>query len=238
MDFRTTIWNKKTYQEFINYLYALSDDKYKKFNDKIVMTKYKTIGVRVPILRNIAKEISKSDFKNLFEFTKKTDIFEVVFIEGVLYSYIKDFDQVKTLIFDYSKRIDTWALTDMISSSLKIIKKNKNNSLDLIDKLIKEEYVFSKRLGYILLLNYYMDKEYLNLIFDYIIKEKSENYYVKMGIAWLLSIMYIKFPNETYEFLKIGKLDEFTLRKTISKINDSYRVNKETKEKLKKYFLH
>ena len=156
MDFRTTIWNEKTYQEFINYLYALSDDKYKKFNDKIVITKYKTIGVRVPILRNIAKEISKSDFKNLFEFTKKTDIFEVVFIEGVLYSYIKDFNQVKTLIFDYSKRIDTWALTDMISSSLKIIKKNKNNSLDLIDKLIKEEYVFSKRLGYILILNYYI----------------------------------------------------------------------------------
>lgn len=238
MDFKNIIWNEKTYKEFINYLYGLEDKKYKEFNDKTIVTKYKTIGVRVPILRNIAKEISKSDFRKLFEFTRKSDIFEIIFIEGVLYSYIKDFNEVKKLIFDYSKRIDTWALTDMVGSSLKQIKKNKLETLKIIDDLINEKYDFSKRLGYILLLDYFIEIEYLELIFNYIKNEKSDNYYVKMAIAWLLSEMYIKRPKETHSFLKENKLDDFVLRKTISKINDSYRVNKETKEKLKKDFLH
>ena len=55
-----------------------------------------------------------------------------------------------------------------------------------------------------------------------------------MAVAWLLSICYIKEKEATINYLKNSHLDDFTLRKTISKINDSYRVSKEEKEQLKR----
>ena len=63
---------------------------------------------------------------------------------------------------------------------------------------------------------------------------KLDSYYVKMAMAWLLSITYINYKKETIEFLNTGLLDKFTHNKTISKICDSYRVSKKDKEEIKK----
>ena len=57
MDIENIIWNKDTYKDFINYLFSLKDEKYKDFHSKITDTKLEIIGIRVPILRNIAKRI-------------------------------------------------------------------------------------------------------------------------------------------------------------------------------------
>jgi len=65
-------------------------------------------------------------------------------------------------------------------------------------------------------------------------KIEVDKYYVNMAAAWLLAEMYIKYPNETLEYLKRSKVNNFTFNKTISKICDSYRVSKEEKERLKK----
>ena len=62
------IWNQKTYQQFIDYLFTYQDIKYQEFNRKLISTKSKIIGVKMPILRRIAKQISKNnpkDFLNL-----------------------------------------------------------------------------------------------------------------------------------------------------------------------------
>ena len=55
-----------------------------------------------------------------------------------------------------------------------------------------------------------------------------------MANAWLISICFIKFPNETLKYLKKCKLNKFTKNKAISKIRDSYRVSKTDKEEVKK----
>ena len=47
----------------IKLLFEKRDEKYKMFNDKIVNTKLKTIGVRMPVLKRIAKEIGLSYWK-------------------------------------------------------------------------------------------------------------------------------------------------------------------------------
>lgn len=54
-----------------------------------------------------------------------------------------------------------------------------------------------------------------------------------MGLAWLISVLYIKYEDLTYELLKNKRLDNFVINKAISKINDSYRKSKKTKQRLK-----
>jgi 3-methyladenine DNA glycosylase AlkD len=61
---------------------------------------------------------------------------------------------------------------------------------------------------------------------------KHEDYYVKMGVAWAISIFYIKQPQLTLSLLQENNLDDFTHNKAIQKIRESFRVSKEDKEML------
>ena len=79
-------------------------------------------------------------------------------------------------------------------------------------------------------------KEFLNDIFKVLNSFKTEeHYYVNMMLAWLLSECFVKYREETFEFLKKHKLNKFVINKGISKCRDSFRVSKEDKEFLLKY---
>ena len=56
-----------------------------------------------------------------------------------------------------------------------------------------------------------------------------------MAIAWALSVIYIKFPVETEEYLKNNSLPTKTLNKAIQKIRESNRVDKTTKKNILSY---
>ena len=83
-----------------------------------------------------------------------------------------------------------------------------------------------------MLLAYYVEDKYLKDIFKICEKIKSEEYYVNMAKAWLLSVCYIKHRDETYKFLEKTKLDDWTVNKSIQKVRESSRVTKEEKEKI------
>ena len=99
--------------------------------------------------------------------------------------------------------------------------------------MLKKEETFSVRIGLILLLCFYVEKEYIFDILQLVKTVTHEEYYVGMGLAWLLAECYIKYPEETLVLLKEKSLSSFVQNKTISKIRDSYRVSKEEKEFLK-----
>lgn len=54
-----------------------------------------------------------------------------------------------------------------------------------------------------------------------------------MAQAWLISILFVKFPEITLEFLKDNSLDPWVHNKGIQKIRESIRVTKEDKELVK-----
>lgn len=226
------IWNKESYKDLLDYLVSLGEEKYKEFNLKIVTSKYEMLGIRIPILRNLAKQISKTDFTRLFTLFND-EYFEIVMLEGLLISYIDDFEDFQNKLVKYVLKVDNWAICDTVVSSLKIINKNKDKSLNLVDTLIKDKYEYSKRFGFVILLDFYVEKEYLKDIFNYINSCKVDDYYVNMAISWLLCECYVKFTNETFKYIKEANLSDFIIRKTISKVNDSYRVSKADKERLR-----
>ena len=224
------IENKNNYDKFINYLKNISDQKYKEFQKKIIKNdKIKIIGIRIPILKEIAKKISKEDYK-LFIKLNKHKYLEENIIHGLILGYIKeDENQLLNKIDGFIQYIDNWETCDIICSNLKQYKKI---NINVINNYINKN-PWSQRFGLVLLLNYYIKKENLNYIFKTCKNIKTDEYYVKMAISWLLSISYIKYPQETLNFIKKANLDKFTHNKTISKICDSRRIKKVTKIKLK-----
>lgn len=207
------------------------DLKYRDFQKKLLETKYEYIGVRIPKLRALSSSyISYIDDINM-------DTFEEVLLKGLMIGNLKEIDKTISYIEKYVPYIDSWAICDTFVSSLKITLKNKEKMFNFIIKYKDSKKEYELRFLLVMLLNYYIEDKYIDKIFEVIEYIKIDDYYVKMAVAWLLSICYIKEKEATINYLKNSHLDDFTLRKTISKINDSYRVTKEEKEQLKRSML-
>ena len=228
-------WNKENYKEFIKYLLSLQDIKYKEFHSSLVLnSKYEMIGIRVPIMRNIAKEIAKSDIEEFLKYAQDK-YYEEVMIQGFVISHIKDEKLFYKHFQEYVSKIDNWALCDSFCSSIKIIRKYEDKYFKEAIKMSLNEAEFVSRVGLVMILNHFISQANLNDIFDTLNKIQSNKFYINMAEAWLLCEMYIKFPKKTKEFIKNNNLNKFTQNKAISKIHDSYRVSMEEKELLNKY---
>lgn len=231
MTYLPTIWTKETYQQYIEYLISIKEDKYKEFHSKLCFTKYEILGIRLPIIRKIVKQISKTNYEDFLNLTKST-YYEEVMIEGLVISTIKD-----ELLFDkyfnkYIHKIDNWGICDSFCNSIDIVKQNPNKYFNLCKELSLYKEEFISRVGLITILNYFIKEEYLQDIFNILDNITSDKYYINMAQAWLVCELYIYYPQETEKYLKNNKLNNFTHNKSISKIRESYRISQKTKDYL------
>ena len=221
-------FDKIKYQELLIYLDTLKDIKYQKFQKKIVVYD-DVIGVRCDDLKSIAKEISKCDYKGFIE-NNQSLTYELVLIEGLMYGYLKiPFNELKDYLNNYLSKIRSWGQVDSVVSNLKIFKKEQKQGFIYTKKLVHSKNNFVKRFGIILLLNYFLYDEYIDRVLEIVSKLKSDDYYVKMAIAWLMSISYIKYKEKTLVYL-VNIKDDFIYNKTLSKIIDSRRIDRKEKE--------
>jgi 3-methyladenine DNA glycosylase AlkD len=233
MNLKLEKWTKKDYDNFVNYLYTISDTKYKEFAANIGTNK-NIIGVRVPVLRTIAKEISLGNYESFINLDQHKTREEII-IHGLILGYIKiPFNKLILMLDDFLKYNNSWETNDITVSNLKIFKKNRELGLDYINNLVKSNNPYTVRFGLILLLDYYKDPCYTNISLNIIDNLKLDDYYVKMGEAWLVSELFINDSQTVLKWLKKTNLDKFTYNKSISKICDSYRVPDKTKIMLKK----
>lgn len=217
----------------VDELFKYQDLEYKKFNDKILNNEtYPTIGIRIPILRNLAKEWAKNDYLDYIN--SKHTYYEEYMIHGLILGYIKiPFNELLDELDKFIPYIHDWAMVDIPVSNLKNFKKNLDIGYNYILKLLEKD-TFSIRFGLILLLDYYLNDEFIDRVLDIVLSVKNNEYYVMMAKAWLLSVAYIKYKDKTIKILESNKLDKDTINKTISKICDSYRVSTEDKLEVKK----
>ena len=228
-------WDKENYKKFVKYLIDMQDTKYKEFHSSLVLnSKYEIIGIRVPIMRNIAKEIAKSNIEEFLKYSQNK-YYEEVMIQGFVISHIKDEKIFHKYFKDYINKIDNWALCDSFCSSIKIIRKYEEKYFEEATKFALDKKEFISRVGIVLILNHFINQKNLEKIFNLLNEIQSDKFYINMAESWLICDMYIKFPKETESFLKKNNLNKFTQNKAISKIHDSYRVSKEEKELLNKY---
>lgn len=223
-------WNKKDYMEFINYLFEIRDIKYKKFHSGLGVGN-NVIGIRTPILKKMAKDISKGNYMAFLNLLKM-DYYEEITLYGLVVCNIKKIDESIEYLNIYKERIDNWASCDLFCTGYKIVTKNKDYFWKYINDNISSDNLWIRRMCFVLILSYYIEEGYLEDIFMLCDKYNMKEYYVQMSVAWLISICYIKYPSTTLKYIRSNKLDDFTHNKAIQKIRESYRVNSKDKEHL------
>ena len=227
-------WNKKTYNDFLKYLKDLQDDEYKKFHSSLVLnSRYKMIGIRVPIMRDIAKKIAKTNIEEFLQYAED-NYYEEIMIQGLTISHIKDEKVFYKYFKSYIDKIDNWAICDSFCNSIKIVRKYEKKYFKEAVILSLNEEEFISRVGLVIILNHFISLINLPIIFDTLNKIQSDKFYINMAEAWLICEMYIKYPKETTLFLKDNKLSIFKQKKAISKIHDFFKIKIEDKEALNK----
>lgn len=214
-------------------LFELSDDKFKTFHSRLCPNTDNIIGVRLPLLRQLAKEIAKGDWRNFLS-NSKEEYYEEILINGLVIAYAKcDVEERLNYIESFVPKIDNWAICDSFCNTLKFVNKNKEIMWEFIQPYLKSYNEFEIRFAVVIILNYYITEDYIDLVLKTLDNIKHDGYYVKMAIAWAISMCFVKFEEKTMAYLKDNSLDDFTYNKSLQKICESLRVDKNTKELIK-----
>jgi len=213
---------------------ASADPVYREFSTKIVAPcEHKVIGIRMPAIRNFAKEISKGDWRRYLD-EIKDEYSEDLLLRGFIITQCKtDTDEKMTMLSEFIPMIDNWSVCDSVCMSLNVNRKNKDAVWDVILRFLDSDEEFEVRAAVVLMLAHFIDDDHIESVISYADRVEHQGYYVRMAVAWCLSVCFVKYPERTMEYLKNCGLDDVTFNKTLSKITDSLRVDDVLKKKIR-----
>ncbi len=214
-------------------LLSEQDIGYKEFHKKLMPTipEDKIIGIRIPVLRKIAKEISSSPEAEEFMNTLPHKYYEENNLHAFLIEKIKDYDEALKKTEEFLPYVDNWATCD--SFSPKVFSENRDKIILKIKEWLSSDKEFTVRYAIGLLMNLFLD-EYFKKEYPHLAAEiKSDKYYIKMMQAWYFATALAKQYDTAVLFLEEKRLDPWVHNKAIQKAVESRRIDDETKKYLR-----
>lgn len=215
-------------------LFELQDKKYAEFQARLTpgINSDLFIGVRVPVLRKFAKEYYKNPDHTEFMSAMPHKYYDENMLHGLLIEQIRDFDDCIKEIDRFLPYVDNWAVCDIMSP--KCLKKNRAELLDHIRKWVESDKTYTCRFGIEMLMSHFLDEDFLKEYLEIPAAVRSDEYYVKMMIAWFFATALAKQWENTVPYIEKSLLPVWVHNKTIQKACESYRMTPEQKEYLRK----
>lgn len=265
-------------EEIREAIQEMAEPEYQKFSSRLLPGTDNIIGVRIPKLRKYSSKVLK---EYGLDYLKKTECkryinqkygyyeyrniisgesMEEILLQGMVIGNLHGRNRLKyglneEMLFEiirrYVPKIDNWSTCDSFCAGLKYAEECPESMWHFLTEYLYARRDFDVRFGIVMLIDYYIKSEYLELLFpifnqigsfcqtQYIYPSKGTDlYYVQMALAWAISICFVKFPERTMQYLeeeqeKPDVLDEFTYHMALQKITESRRVEPERKEVIK-----
>ena len=132
--------------------------------------------------------------------------------------------------------INSWSVCDTFKfgGGKRFVAENKERLWHYLVGWMHAQGEYEIRFGVVMSMQLFIDDEHIGQLLEEYDAIRHDGYYVKMAVAWALSVCFVKFPEITMRYLKQNNaLDDFTYNKTLQKIIESYRVDAETKKLIK-----
>lgn len=210
-------------------LELLADEPYRLFHSRLLPGTENILGVRVPRLWKLARRLVKEEGSGYLG-RAGDDTYEEIMLQGMVIGLLKeDTGQMLKRLPAFMAKAENWAHCDIVCSGLKKVKDDRESVLAFLKPYISSEREFEARFVIVLLLDYYIDEDYIDTTLELLQQVVHPGYYVKMAVAWALSVCYVQFPEKTLACMREGPFDDFTYNKALQKITESFRVDKEEK---------
>ena len=215
-------------------LWMLRDESYFQFHKKLIpnIPEDRIIGVRTPALRAYAKKVAKYPQVHAFMQELPHGYYEENNLHGTLLGLLyKDVECYLEELEKFLPYIDNWATCDMMGP--KVFKKNLPLVYEYVKKWLTSDKTYTVRFGIVTLLFYFLDEAFEPEMLDLVASVRSEEYYIKMAVAWYFSMALVKQYERTIPYLQKQVLPAWEHNKTIQKAVESYQIDKETKNYLR-----
>ena len=216
------------------HLLILAEEGNHKFTEGLHPGVEHVLGIRLPALRKLAARIAKADWERYFD-TADGFYMEERMLQGMVLGCIRPDEDVEVYLHRVTRFvwiINSWSVCDTFKfgGGKAFIRRNEARLWEYLKEWMKASGEYEVRFGVVMGMSYFLDEAHLEEYLSLLDGIRHEGYYVRMAVAWALSFCFVKFPEQTMAFLRHCHLDDFTFRKTIQKIGESYRVSEDMKK--------
>ncbi len=214
-------------------LFSRQDKEYMKFLSKLTpnVSEDTIIGVRIPEIRKLAKKLVKNNEYEDFLKELPHKYYDENLLHGAIISENKDFENCIELLNSFLPFVDNWAVCDTISP--KIFKKHKKELIEKIKEWSQSDKTYTCRFGVEMLMTHFLDEDFKKEYLEMVANIHSEEYYVKMVVAWFFATALTKQWDYAVIYLENNRLDVWVHNKTIQKARESLRILEDKKGYLK-----
>ena len=214
-------------------LFSRQDKEYMKFLSKLMpnVSEDTIIGVRIPEIRKLAKKLVKNNEYEDFLKELPHKYYDENLLHGAIISENKDFENCIELLDSFLPFVDNWAVCDTISP--KIFKKHKKELIEKIKDWSQSDKTYTCRFGVEMLMTHFLDEDFKKEYLEIVANIHSEEYYVKMVVAWFFATALAKQWDYAVIYLENNRLDVWVHNKTIQKARESLKILEDKKGYLK-----
>lgn len=226
----------------------MGDEKYREFSAALIpgLGDGVMLGVRIPELRKVAKELAKGDWRGELSYEKDV-FFEETMLRGMILGYAcENINELFSYLEDFIPRVKNWSVCDSVCSGLKLVERYPEKTWEFLQPYLQSREEYAVRVGLVTILFHFvklsegkkkvarlrkitmedLKKEeekgrYLEPILGVLDREFTEGYYAQMAAAWLLTELFVVYPVRTLRGLRELRLDEETRKKALQKIRES-----------------
>lgn len=218
-------------------LFALADPAYRTFTLPLIPGVEQLIGVRIPHLRRLARDIARSNSWRQWLTSAESLYHEERMLQGLVIGYARCSPEEKLHhVANFIPLIDNWAICDICCWHLR--HEERAPMWDFIQPYFRSAQEYELRFAVVMALGNFIDAEHIDALLAQLDACRHEGYYARMGVAWALSICYVKFPEKTDTYLHHSTLDDWTYNKALQKIVESNRVTPQTKQYIRTLKRH
>ena len=210
-------------------LEKIAEENYQIFTAKLIPNIDNLLGVRLPKLRKIAKKIIQTDYEYYLAMDNPL-YFEEVMLQGMIIGKINlPWTKRSYYVKQFISKINNWSVCDSFCCGLKFEVSEKELVWQFLQPYFASEAPYNIRFAVVMLLFNFVDNEYAQKAFTLFNQIKNDDYYVKMAVAWAISIYFRQLPTLTMPYLQKNQLDDWTYNKALQKITESLKVDCNTK---------
>lgn len=211
-------------------LETIAEADYKKFSASLIPGVENLLGIRIPILRDMAKKLAKEDWKGCMEWENLV-YFEETMLQGLILGYAKaPVREILEYARKFIPKIDNWSVNDSFCSNFKIARKEPQEVWDFLMTYKDSHDEFETRVVAVMLMDHFLDDTHIDDVLRVLGELEIVGYYTSMGVAWAYATAWAKYPEKTKKYLLTHPIDADTYHKTLRKCLESYRISDEDKK--------